>query len=40
MNQIEMTSDDKEKRWKEANTPNKVSAERWHINTYALPMAA
>lgn len=25
MNQIELTSDDKEKRWKEANTPNRVS---------------
>ena len=25
MNQIEMDSDDKEKRWKEANTPKRVS---------------
>lgn len=26
MNQVELTSDDKEKRWKEANAPNRVSA--------------
>ena len=25
MNQVELTSDDKDRRWKEANTPNKVS---------------
>ena len=25
MNQVELTSDDNERRWKEANNPNKVS---------------
>ena len=25
MNQVELTSDDMERRWKDANTPNKVS---------------
>ena len=29
MNQIEMDSDDKEKRWKEANTPKRVSTRTW-----------
>ena len=28
MNQIEMDSDDKEKRWKEANAPKRVSTRR------------
>ena len=37
MNQVELTSDDNERRWKEANTPNKVSRahsqHRQHLRT-------
>ena len=31
MNQIELTIDDKDKRWKEANTPNRVGGQAQHL---------